>query len=403
MVSKIAWKNIWRSPFRSLVVILSIVMGIWAATFLVAFSFGLNDQRTREAIESTISHIQIHHTEFNKDQDVRYWIDQPQQYTQRLDTSRRVIGYSERIILGGMVSSATTGNAAKIMGVEPEKESTVSNLSSKIEEGEWFQGISKNPAVIGSKLAEKLKVRVRSKIVLTFQDPEGNIITGAFRVSGIFKTSSSKYDELNLFVRSSDVEVLIDMEGKFHEIAILLTDNDYLETIESNLEINPTNEVDTWKEISPELGYADEIMAQMLFLFIGIIMLALAFGIVNNMLMAVLERKRELGMLQAIGMNKAKVFKMIVLETLYIGLAGGPLGILVGYLTVTYFGHKGIDLSIFGDGLRELGISTFVYTHMPVHFYIIIAVMVVTMTLLSSIYPAKKALGLNPVEAIRSI
>jgi len=385
------------------VVILSIVMGIWAATFLVAFSFGLNDQRTREAIESTISHIQIHHTEFNKDQDVRYWIDQPQQYTQRLDTSRRVIGYSERIILGGMVSSATTGNAAKIMGVEPEKESTVSNLSSKIEEGEWFQGISKNPAVIGSKLAEKLKVRVRSKIVLTFQDPEGNIITGAFRVSGIFKTSSSKYDELNLFVRSSDVEVLIDMEGKFHEIAILLTDNDYLETIESNLEINPTNEVDTWKEISPELGYADEIMAQMLFLFIGIIMLALAFGIVNNMLMAVLERKRELGMLQAIGMNKAKVFKMIVLETLYIGLAGGPLGILVGYLTVTYFGHKGIDLSIFGDGLRELGISTFVYTHMPVHFYIIIAVMVVTMTLLSSIYPAKKALGLNPVEAIRSI
>jgi len=102
-------------------------------------------------------------------------------------------------------------------------------------------------------------------------------------------------------------------------------------------------------------------------------------------------------------MNKAKVFKMIVLETLYIGLAGGPLGILVGYLTVTYFGHKGIDLSIFGDGLRELGISTFVYTHMPVHFYIIIAVMVVTMTLLSSIYPAKKALGLNPVEAIRSI
>lgn len=384
-------------------VILSIVMGIWAATFLVAFSFGLNDQRTREAIESTISHIQIHHTEFNKDQDVRYWIDQPQQYTQRLDTSRRVIGYSERIILGGMVSSATTGNAAKIMGVEPEKESTVSNLSSKIEEGEWFQGISKNPAVIGSKLAEKLKVRVRSKIVLTFQDPEGNIITGAFRVSGIFKTSSSKYDELNLFVRSSDVEVLIDMEGKFHEIAILLTDNDYLETIESNLEINPTNEVDTWKEISPELGYADEIMAQMLFLFIGIIMLALAFGIVNNMLMAVLERKRELGMLQAIGMNKAKVFKMIVLETLYIGLAGGPLGILVGYLTVTYFGHKGIDLSIFGDGLRELGISTFVYTHMPVHFYIIIAVMVVTMTLLSSIYPAKKALGLNPVEAIRSI
>jgi ABC-type lipoprotein release transport system permease subunit len=402
VVSKIAWKNIWRSPFRSLVVILSIVLGIWAATFLVAFSFGLNDQRTREAIESTISHIQIHNTEFSKDQDVRFWIDNPDQYRDILDTSKTVRGYSERIILGGMISSPTTANAARIMGVDPEREASVTNISTKIEDGAWFEGISKNPVVIGAKLAEKLKVKVRSKVVLTFQDEEGDLITGAFRVAGIFKTSSSKYDELNLFIRNSDVDAMMQIDDKFHEIAILLNDNDYLDTVETQLEIDEANIVETWKEISPELGYADEIMAQMLFLFIGIIMLALAFGIVNNMLMAVLERKRELGMLQAVGMNKGKVFKMIVLETLYIGLAGGPLGILVGYITVTYFGAKGIDLSIFGEGLRELGISTFVYTHMPGHFYVIISSMVVVMTLLSSIYPARKALGLNPVEAIRS-
>ncbi|GAB5555899.1 MAG: ABC transporter permease [Schleiferiaceae bacterium] len=402
MVSKIAWKNIWRSPFRSLVVILSIVLGIWAATFLVAFSFGLNDQRTREAIESTISHIQIHNTEFSKDQDVRFWIDNPDQYRDILDTSKSIRGYSERIILGGMISSPTTANAARIMGVDPEREASVTNISTKIEDGAWFEGISRNPVVIGAKLAEKLKVKVRSKVVLTFQDEEGDLITGAFRVAGIFKTSSSKYDELNLFIRNSDVDAMMQIDDKFHEIAILLNDNDYLDTVEAQLEIDEANIVETWKEISPELGYADEIMAQMLFLFIGIIMLALAFGIVNNMLMAVLERKRELGMLQAVGMNKGKVFKMIVLETLYIGLAGGPLGILVGYITVTYFGAKGIDLSIFGEGLRELGISTFVYTHMPGHFYVIISSMVVVMTLLSSIYPARKALGLNPVEAIRS-
>lgn len=402
MVSKIAWKNIWRSPFRSLVVILSIVLGIWAATFLVAFSFGLNDQRTREAIESTISHIQIHNADFSKDQDVRFWIDNPDQYRNILDTSRNVRGYSERIILGGMIASPTTGNAARIMGVDPERESSVTNISTKIEDGAWFEGISKNPIVIGAKLAEKLKVKVKSKVVLTFQDEEGDLITGAFRVAGIFKTSSSKYDELNLFIRNSDVDALMQIDDQFHEIAILLNDNDYLNNVESQLEFDEANIVETWKEISPELGYADEIMAQMLFLFIGIIMLALAFGIVNNMLMAVLERKRELGMLQAVGMNKGKVFRMIVLETLYIGLAGGPLGILVGYITVTYFGAKGIDLSIFGEGLRELGISTFVYTHMPGHFYVIISSMVVVMTLLSSIYPARKALGLNPVEAIRS-
>lgn len=186
-------------------------------------------------------------------------------------------------------------------------------------------------------------------------------------------------------------------------MAILLNDNDYLDTVKSQLNINPINMVETWKELSPELGYADDILAQMLFLFVGIIMLALAFGIVNNMLMAVLERKRELGMLQAVGMNKRKLFLMIVYETIFMGLAGGPLGILLGYLTISYFSKVGIDLSFVGEGLNQYGIGHFVYPHIENEFYGIIAIMVIVMTLLSSIYPARKALKLNPVDSIRSI
>jgi ABC-type lipoprotein release transport system permease subunit len=162
-------------------------------------------------------------------------------------------------------------------------------------------------------------------------------------------------------------------------------------------------QTETWQEIAPELGYADEMMKQILYIIIGIILLALSFGIINTMLMAVLERKRELGMLMSVGMNKTKVFTMIVVETLFISLVGGPLGVLLGFVTITYFGSAGIDLSVVGKGLEEFGISTMIYPKLESSFYLNVTIMVMIAALLASIYPAIKALQLKPAEAVRAI
>ena len=119
--------------------------------------------------------------------------------------------------------------------------------------------------------------------------------------------------------------------------------------------------------------------------------------------MAVLERKRELGMLMSVGMNKTKVFFMIVVETVFISLVGGPLGVVLGFLTVSHFGAAGIDLSIVGKGLEEFGISTTIYPSLTPDFYLNVTVMVIVAAILSSIYPAIKALQLKPAEAVRAI
>ena len=119
--------------------------------------------------------------------------------------------------------------------------------------------------------------------------------------------------------------------------------------------------------------------------------------------MAVLERKRELGMLMSVGMNKSKVFVMIVVETVFISLVGGPLGVLLGFLTVTHFGSAGIDLSAFAKGLEEFGMSSTIYPYLDSAFYINVTVMVIIAAILSSIYPAIKALKLKPAEAVRAI
>lgn len=404
MLIKIAWRNVWRNGLRSGVVIASIAMGIWAGLFIISVSAGLNEQRTKDAIDSYLSHIQIHNAEFVKDNNVEFRINDIDAVRKKLSTNPDVKAYAERVVLNGMVSSSTGGYGARITGVNPEQEKTVSTMSKKLVDGAYFEGIKRNPVFIGKKLAEKLKVDVRKKIVLTFQKDNGDIVTGAFRVVGIYKTSNSKADEMNVFIRSSDANRLLEESAGFHEVAIITNQPALVDTIAGTIGAElPNLLVRTWREVSPDLGYADEIMMQMLYIIIGIILLALSFGIVNTMLMAVLERKRELGMLMSVGMNKTKIFFMIVLETVFISLVGGPVGVLLGYATVTYFGSVGIDLSNVGKGLESFGISTMIYTNLESGFYIDVTVMVVVAAILSSIYPARKALQLKPAEAVRAI
>ncbi len=404
MIIKVAWRSIWRSPLRSLIVLVSIVLGIWAGLFVISFSYGLNNQRVAEAIYSTTSHIQIHQPKFEQEERVAFALENPDKIAKVLDKEPNVVAYSMRTVFNGMIQSANASRGMRMLGIDPEQEKTVSTNYKRLTSGTWFEETKKkNPIIIGEKLAEILKVKTGSKVVLTFQDAENNIISARFSVIATYKTSNSKLDEMLVYAQKSDLAPLIGGELD-HEVAVIVKETPMADAVTAELkEAFPQYSVKSWKEIAPELGYADELLAVSLLLIMAIIMLALMFGIINNMLMAILERKRELGMLQAIGMNKPRIFSMIVIETLFVGLVAGPIGMLLGWVTILYFANVGIDLSIFGQGLESFGISTQIYPELDNWFYGAVAAMVVGMALLASIYPAIKALRLNPVEAIRSI
>lgn len=400
---KIAWRNIWRTPLRSLIVIGSIVLGIWAGIFVVAFCYGLNKQRTVSSIESAISHVQIHHPEFRENFESKYSLENSNEISSTIESEEQVKSFSFRSILFGMINSPVKSNGVQIIGVHEEQEKNVTNLHSKIIDGSYFDVKRKNAVVIGEALAKKLKVRLRSKVVLTFQDKDNNIVSGAFRVCGIFKTQYTKYDETHIFVRNSDLHRLTESES-YHQLAILCYQLDDVESVAISLKNQLNNyEVSDWKQISPELAYADEVMETWLFLIMVIIMLALIFGIVNTMLMAVFERRKELGMLMAIGMNKSKVFILILTETLMLSCVGAPTGMLLGALTVKITSTTGIDLSIVGEGLQSVGLGNIVYPVIDPWFYLFIGVLVFVFTLIAAIYPSKKALKLKPTETIRTI
>ena len=249
-----------------------------------------------------------------------------------------------------------------------------------------------------------LDYRLRNKIQLTLSDREGNPIHAIFRVCGIYKTTNTGFDQMAVFVNAGELAVLYgDEDILVHEAAILLNNIDDAGKVRDRLiPLAVGNSVRTWKELAPDAALMNDFMIIYYFIFIGIIMLALAFGIINTMLMSVLERTKELGMLMAIGMNRRRVFTMIMLETVFLTCVGAAAGILLGWAVTGTLGRTGIHMAGWGEGFEAIGFAATVYPIVTPGFIALTAVMVIVTAILSSLWPARKALKLVPVEALRT-
>jgi ABC-type lipoprotein release transport system permease subunit len=382
----------------------AIVIGVWAVIFLTSFSTGIVREYIRNAIENEISHIQIHQENYLLDRDPELHISEVNEMMEFIGEVPHIRGYASRTMVYGMVSSAKGARGMRIKGIDPDLEASVTTLGDKIVEGTYFVEDKKNQILVSTSIAEKQNLKLRSKVILTFQDLEGEITAGAFRIIGLFDTGSTPYDESSVFVRKADLNRLLSHDDLAHEIAILADSPVHVDSIMTTIKQRfPSYSIHDYKTISPDIElYESQIQLSSL-IFTIIVMLALIFGIINTMLMAVLERYRELGMLMAVGMNKTRVFLMIVLETIALCVVGMPVGILLGLLTVNYLGKTGIDLSNYSKGMKEFGMSDYIYPELDGYMYFLLALIVVITALLASIYPAMKAIKLRPVEAIRKI
>ncbi len=404
MILKIAWKNVWRSRGRSLVVMGAIVVGIWALLFGTGFMNGFMVSYMADIINHDVSNIQIHNPKFKNDFDIKFYIPDGKKKAEEVRNWPGVKGATTRIIVNGMIASSRKASGVQIRGIDVKNEAIVTQLDSLISEGTYFEGIKRNPVIIGEKIAEDLKVKLRSKIVLTFNDGNGDITAGAFRIVGIVKSSSLKINGQYAFVRQQDLIKILSNGNQIHEIA-MVTDSQ----VDEELLVNqysakyPADLAESWREIAPELAFMQEMYSQMLYILLVIIMTALVFGIVNTMLMAVLERMRELGMLMAIGMSKLRVFVMVLVETIYLSIIGAPVGLFVGWLTIRYYQNAGVDLTEYSEGLAAFGYSSILYPYLEMDAYIVVTIGVVITAVIGAIYPAWKAVKLNPVEALHKI
>ncbi|MER3318352.1 MAG: FtsX-like permease family protein [Allomuricauda sp.] len=405
MLIQIAWRNIWRNKTRSFVVIGSIVIGLWASIFILAFAWGLYKNNIDESVNRHLSHIQVHHPKFTNQQESKYVIENSDSILSVFQKDDMVQSASMRTIAKGMIASPTTVSGVTIYGISPKAEIKQIGLNQNLIQGDYFASGKDNEIFIGQKLSKKLKIKLRSKVVVTFTDIHANIVSGAFRVGGIYKSKNLSLDEVNVYVQKQTLDNLLGLQpSESNELAILLKDESTLDSYMINVQqLMPNQKVEDWKDLAPDLELVIESFNLYTYIISGIILLALTFGIINTMLMSVLERIRELGMLMAIGLNKRKIFFMIMLETLFLTLIGCPIGLFIGWLSVLVLGTYGINIAIFSEGLASYGFSSIIYPALDGQNYWIVAIMCLITALLAAIYPAYRALQLNPAESIRKI
>ena len=405
MIWSIAWKNIWRNRTRSLVIMTAVFLGVFGGIFSSAVMNGATERRIADLIDLETSHIRVSVKEFDDNNELQYTIPHAKTILGNIKAMPEVESACLRLNIQAMAATANANSGVMVYGINPEEYSQVFNYAEFIPDssGNFFTEDKKNRIVIGDKLAKKLNVRLKSKIVLTFNDAEGNLCTDVYKVAGIFHTSNNILNEYRVFVKNAEIAPVLDMQvNTAHEIFVRISDDADILAVQKTLQGDlPDLQVQTWRETNPSIGMLDGMMQAFMYVFMFIILLAIAFGIVNTMLMVVMERVRELGMLKAIGMKKGRIFRMITLETVFLAFTGGAVGMAFSAVVLVWLGRKGLDLSMIGEGLEASGFASFIYPSVGLDFFFGVSFLIIFVAVLAAIIPALRATKLNPAEAVR--
>lgn len=407
MLVKLAWRNLWRNKLRTSIMLGAMVFGLMGVVAMMGFMNGLVDSMIKNAISWQTSHLQIQKKSYLVNPELKDVIPEAETISKVLASNREVKAISERFLADGMIASARSTRGIRINGVNIDQEQNITPLSHHIVDGEWLSEEGRNPILVSSKIAERLKLRVGSKVVLTLSDVNGEVAGAAFRVRGIFKTPSTGFDDGNVYVRKADLEKVAGLSGT-HEIAILLTSNNDAELKQllafTHSILPPESQgllsVRPWQEIQPLLSTMMSTMDVSNQVMLVVFVLAMTLGIINIMLMSVFERTREFGVLMAVGMQKHKIRLLIVFETLFLGLSGCALGLLGSAIMLKVLSITGLSLAGMAEGLGAYGVDTLLYPRVSIAEYQMIIVAIFVASLIAALYPARQILKHRPVDAM---
>lgn len=401
---KIAWRNIIRNKYRSLITIMAVSFGLAALIFIRAFVDGGDCQMVENYTNLVTGHLQIHLQGFQKKMGLDRSIDDPQEIIKTIKKEPRIQAISQRIKDYALISSAEHSSGVLLMGIDPENEPEVTYLNQRIRRGGHLS-IDKNEGIVlGKDLAEILNVDLGDKVVIMAQGSDGSLASAAYRLCGILDSGAEEIDKGLALITLKAAQELLVMEGKISEIAIRINSVYKADLTANNLKqkINTEKfEILTWKEISPITAQWLEFDRAFVNAILFIVLLVVASGILNTILMSVLERIREFGIMLALGTKRSQVILMVGLESAILGLIGIVCGSFLGSVLSIYFGKQGINLAKFAHAFEAYYTGSVIYPRLSVGYVFLFSLVVLLVSIIVSLYPAWKAANLKPVEAIR--
>ena len=403
ILTKLAWKNIFRNKRRTIIASTAMGIGLAALIFVDAFWMGMEENMIKTATASFLGDAQIHREGFRDEREVSLTIQALEELTASLAKEPIVRHFTQRTLASGMITSSASVSAINLVGVNPPTEKFLSKVDDAIAEGVYFEGDNSRDMVIGTKLAEVLEVGLGHRVVVTVAQVEnGDLSQEMFRISGIYHFADEEMNKGMVFVRIEKAQQMLAIGDGVHEIALKFTSLAYAQDSELpfwGAYSQHGNEALSWTEILPQLE-AILKMSQISKYIMGIILFGVVvFGIVNTLFMSLYERMFEFGVLRAVGTRPFRMAQVVLFEAGALAIVSIGLGAALGCLVTAIFVHRGIDYT----GIEMMGVTMqeHIYPIMAVRQFILYPIWVFVFTVIAGLYPARYVAKMFPVDAMR--
>jgi len=400
-MSRLSWRYLWRNHRRTLIMLLAIAVGVWAMIFMTALMRGMVDQMIEDGIDALPGFVQIHNPAYRDDPSIENSLPPPGPTLLAALQSPPVTAWTRRVKVPAMISSERNNRGVMLLGVDPVNEIALGFDPASIVQGRFLEGLDDQGLVVGRKMLERLETDLGKRVVVMSQDPENNIADRGFRIVGVFEGKLSAQEENLIYAALGTTQLLLGLGDEVSEIAVTGGDYRDVRTLFDRVRraAGDTVEVLPWTELDTYLGLMLRVMDGFVLVWVTIIFLALSFGLVNTLMMAIFERVREIGLMQALGMKPMSILYQVLLESLMLLTLGLLLGNLLAILSILPI-RNGIDLSIVAEGIEMMGASSTLYPALKLKDLVMANAVVIVLGILTSLLPAWRASRYRPVEAI---
>ena len=400
-MSRLAWRNLWRNYRRTLIMLLAIALGVWAMIFMTALLRGMVEDMVKQGISALPGHVQIHASAYRDDPSVTHSLPAPDEKLLATLNGGRVAAWSSRIKVPAMISSEYESRGVTLLGVDPRGELALGFKADDIIEGRFLSAVDDGGIVVGRKLLERLESRLGKRVVVMSQDPDNAIADRGFRVVGVYRAELESLEESVVYAGRDVVQTMLGVGTDVSEIAILGFEYKTPEKLASDIRAVAPGKIEvlSWPVLDPYLGTMVKVMNGFVLVWMVVIFLALSFGLVNTLMMAIFERVREIGLMRALGMRPSAIVYQVLVESLLLLVLGLLAGNLLAIGTIVPL-KEGIDVSVVAEGMEMMGASSMLYPVLQWPDLLLANTVVIVLGIITSLMPAWRAAQYRPVEAL---
>jgi len=402
LILKMAFRNTFRQKRRTILTGLSMLAGYFLAVVFIGWSDGSYNHIIRAFTGNQLGHIQIHRKTYLDRPSLYKTIDDISRMSEILQQIKGVQSWAPRLFSAGLAAVGEKSAGVQIIGVDPEKETATTHFDKKIIEGHNFSPAPSHEAIIGKGLAEIFDAEINDEIVIISQAADGSIANDLYPIIGISSSGNDISDRMSFYLHLRDAQDLLVLNGRVHEIAVTVDKLSHVSEITKLISKrlnNPELEVEPWQVFAKSFYQAMQADKQGMWIMLVIIVVIVAVGVLNTVLMSVLERRREYGLLKAVGTKPRQIIKLVLLEVTILAIFSILLGAVLGFGTNSFLSTHGIR---FGEGFTYGGVEfDTMYSEINIRSLIIPAVTVLLCSTLVSFYPSIKAAKTEPAKTMR--